>query len=107
MKSKQRFTAKATESASSPNSSARRQPTHDEIATRAREIWEKRGRPHGQDTSIWLEAERKLLAGAIGDGANDDADADTRDLLGEPSGTIEDRLESFGESSNNRSATSL
>jgi hypothetical protein len=107
MKSKHRFSAKATESVSSPNSPSRRQPTHDEIATRAREIWEKRGRPHGQDAAIWLEAERKLLAGAIGAGANDEADADTREMLGEPSGTIEDRLESFGESSGSRSATSL
>jgi Protein of unknown function (DUF2934) len=107
MKSKHRFTAKATESVSSPAPAARPRPTHDEISARARQIWEKRGRPQGQDASIWLEAERSLLAGAIGAGANDDADADTRELLGEPSGTIEDRLESFGESSGNRSATSL
>jgi hypothetical protein len=107
MKSKQRFTDKATKGDASPTPSARRQPTHGEITVRAREIWEKRGRPLGQDTLIWLEAERKLLAGAVGAGANDDADADTRQLLGEPSGSIEDRLESFGESAGNRSATSL
>ena len=107
MKSKQRFTSKATKGDASPTPSARRQPTHDEVTARAREIWENRGRPQGQDLSIWLEAERKLLSGAIGKGANDDADADTREMLGEPNGSIEDRLESFGESANNRSATSL
>jgi hypothetical protein len=107
MKSKHRFTARATESAAPSNTPARRQPTHGEISARAREIWEKRGRPHGQDASIWLEAERRLLAGAIGAGANEEADADTRSLLGEPSGSIEDRLGAFGESSGSRSATSL
>lgn len=39
----------------------RRVPLHDEISTRARELWEKYGRPAGRDEAIWLEAERQLL----------------------------------------------
>jgi hypothetical protein len=37
-----------------------RQPSHDEISTKAREIWESYGRPAGRDEEIWLEAERQL-----------------------------------------------
>jgi len=33
---------------------------HDQIANRAREIWERRGRPHGQDNQIWHDAEDEL-----------------------------------------------
>jgi hypothetical protein len=36
-------------------------PTHADIARRAAEIWENRGRPEGRDEEIWLEAERQLL----------------------------------------------
>jgi hypothetical protein len=39
----------------------RRMPLHDDISARARELWEKYGRPTGQDEEIWLEAERQLL----------------------------------------------
>jgi hypothetical protein len=35
-------------------------PTHSEIATQARIIWEMRGRPEAQDESIWLTAEQEL-----------------------------------------------
>jgi hypothetical protein len=31
-----------------------------QIAERAREIWEQRGRPQGEDEKNWLEAERQL-----------------------------------------------
>jgi hypothetical protein len=37
-----------------------RQPTYDEIAAEAYAIYEARGSQHGQDTSDWLEAERRL-----------------------------------------------
>jgi hypothetical protein len=33
---------------------------HDQIADRARAIWEQRGRPHGEDDTIWHEAEDEL-----------------------------------------------
>lgn len=34
--------------------------SHDEISRRARELWESRGQPLGQDDEIWLQAEREL-----------------------------------------------
>jgi hypothetical protein len=34
---------------------------HEEISRRARELWEKQGRPQGRDQDIWFEAERSLL----------------------------------------------
>jgi hypothetical protein len=34
------------------------------IAKRAYEIWLAAGRPHGQDTAIWLRAEAELRAAA-------------------------------------------
>ena len=39
----------------------RQVPLHDETSSRARELWEKYGRPVGRDQEIWLEAERQLL----------------------------------------------
>ena len=38
----------------------RNHPTHSEIATQAQIIWELRGRPEGQDQTIWLTAEQEL-----------------------------------------------
>jgi hypothetical protein len=35
-------------------------PTHAQIAQRAREIWERHGRPQGQDEKNWREAEGEL-----------------------------------------------
>ena len=37
-------------------------PTHDEIARRAREIFERNGRIPGRDLENWLEAESQLLS---------------------------------------------
>ncbi|MCL5282754.1 MAG: DUF2934 domain-containing protein [Planctomycetes bacterium] len=42
--------------------------THDQIADRARAIWEQRGRPQGEDDKIWHEAEDQLKR-EIGRGA--------------------------------------
>jgi hypothetical protein len=81
----------------------RREPTHDEISAYARTHWDKAGRPEGRDMAFWLEAERKLRSGIDLPTADDEAQADTRDMLGEPSETIESRLGSPGD----RSATSL
>lgn len=33
---------------------------YDQVAERAREVWEQRGRPYGQDEQNWREAERQL-----------------------------------------------
>lgn len=38
----------------------RRETTHEEIARRARALWEQYGQPSGRDEQIWLEAERQL-----------------------------------------------
>ncbi len=35
---------------------------HDKIAARAAEIWDRTGRPHGQDAQNWAEAEAELRA---------------------------------------------
>jgi hypothetical protein len=37
-------------------------PSHDEISERARNLWQARGQPQGQDNEIWLDAERELRA---------------------------------------------
>ena len=36
------------------------EPTHDEIAARARQLFEASGHPGGRDLEFWLEAERQL-----------------------------------------------
>jgi hypothetical protein len=36
---------------------------HDEIAMRAREIWEIKGCPADRDLEIWLSAEREMTTG--------------------------------------------
>ena len=38
-------------------------PTHEEIAQRARAIYEQKGRVPGHDLENWLEAEAQLMAG--------------------------------------------
>jgi len=38
------------------------QPSRDDIAALAYQIWEKNGRPAGQDVEFWLQAERSLLS---------------------------------------------
>jgi hypothetical protein len=38
------------------------QPSHDQIAVLAHQIWEQSGRPDGQDVEIWLQAEQSLLS---------------------------------------------
>lgn len=35
-------------------------PSHDQIADRARAIWEQSGHPEGRDLEVWLQAEREL-----------------------------------------------
>jgi hypothetical protein len=34
---------------------------YDEIAKRAYELWEKAGKPEGQETEQWLQAEREVM----------------------------------------------
>ncbi len=35
-------------------------PTHEEITTLARQLWQEQGEPQGRDVEIWFEAERQL-----------------------------------------------
>lgn len=46
-------------------------PTHDEIATKAAQLWKDRGCPEGIDNAIWLEAEQQLKAGPAPGGGRD------------------------------------
>jgi hypothetical protein len=88
----------------------RRVPTHVEIASHARAIWERRGYPDDQATEIWLEAERQLNDGSRSDGARNPTitkGAGPLGELGEPEESIEERLQGFGSSAANRSVTSL
>jgi hypothetical protein len=39
--------------------------THNEISQRAREIWEREGRPEGRDKEHWLQAESELRQEAL------------------------------------------
>jgi hypothetical protein len=41
---------------------AAREPTQEDIALRAKAIWQAKGRPVGQDLQNWSEAERQLRA---------------------------------------------
>jgi hypothetical protein len=61
-------------------------PTHEQIAALAHELWRERGSPDGSDIDIWLEAERQLRGSPPtrpasadeipADGANSDPDSD-------------------------------
>jgi hypothetical protein len=37
-------------------------PSHDEIAQCARELWMESGQPEGRDDAIWFEAERRVVS---------------------------------------------
>jgi hypothetical protein len=108
LKTKHPFPAagRAPAAPSLKNTTPLRMPTHDEISSHARAIWEKSGRPADRDTAIWLEAERGLRLGVV-PGTGDAAYSDTQEMLGEPNRTIEDRLKDFGDQTGDRSATSL
>jgi hypothetical protein len=76
------------------------------IAQRARELWQIRGRPEGQDAAIWLEAEQDLVRRRLipssatgGDTQHASEHIDTAKLV--------DRLNDFGEQTAARRATSL
>lgn len=40
---------------------APRMPSHDEIALRAHQLYERSGFTHGRDAEFWLEAEKQLI----------------------------------------------
>jgi hypothetical protein len=47
-------------------------PRHEEIASRAYQLWEERGGPHGSPEEDWHRAQRELR---VRSGAQDDAEA--------------------------------
>lgn len=57
------------------------QPTTDQIARAAYLLWEREGRPQGQDVAYWLRAERQLMAGAGGAPFTPDPGAQSRTEL--------------------------
>jgi hypothetical protein len=44
--------------------------THEEISKRAREIWDREGRPEGRDKEHWLQAETELSQESLQTQAN-------------------------------------
>lgn len=85
-------------------------PTNEAIAERARQIWEKEGRPSGRDLEIWLEAERQLQSPAGKDRIVDEIEPRMDEI--EPddalTGSIEKELdEEVPSLGGRRSATSL
>lgn len=61
-KKKQTVRKKDVDASSAPGTGVR--PTYDQIAARAYVVWERRGKPQGQDMINWREAEAELLAEA-------------------------------------------
>mgnify|MGYP001793060710 CR=1 FL=1 len=59
-----KFTKKVAKKSSKPRKAAPKkakgEPTHDEIAVKAYEIWLSKGRPLGQDDANWAEAVEAL-----------------------------------------------
>lgn len=50
----------AGDASRNPNTSAREAPGEDAIRERAYALWEEAGRPEGDGTQFWLDAEREL-----------------------------------------------
>lgn len=83
--------------------------THEEIAFRARQLWEQRGRPEGQDEAIWHEAERELKQQELA-ATEDRRFAKPESILdadGDPDDDIDKRLDEIAAPRVDRSATSL
>jgi hypothetical protein len=83
--------------------------SHEEIAARARAIWEREGRPEGRDEPIWYQAERELREQELR--TTDDrrfADPDRlTDSDGDPADDVDQRLNEMATPPGERSATSL
>jgi len=66
-KSSKKKTTRARGGGKATAASMLKQPvtlTYDQIAARAFEVWERKGKPDGQDMANWREAEAELLAEA-------------------------------------------
>jgi len=83
--------------------------TYEEIAERARKLWQERGCPEGQDERIWLDAEQSLY-GKMQDRSDECAFADPEaplDMNGDPNDDVDARLDQVASPTVRRSATSL
>lgn len=54
-------TSPTTPAMPAASTETRQRPLEEDIARRAKELWERYNRPSGRDEQIWLEAERQLL----------------------------------------------
>ena len=85
-----------------------RPPSHDEIAARARVIWERNGRPDGRDEQHWLQAEKELRQ--EGERVDEKRFADPDRLLtaeGDPADEVDRTLDRLASPPADRSPTSL
>jgi hypothetical protein len=60
--------------------------THEEISKRAREIWEREGRPEGRDKEHWLQAEAELRNESLQDQTGHNITSEDSNMLKVPSG---------------------
>ncbi len=60
--------------------------THEEISKRAREIWEREGRPEGRDKEHWLQAETELRQEAMRSQTGTNIHSDDNAMLKVPAG---------------------
>ena len=90
------------------NSSSVNSPelTHNEIAERARVLWNARGCPTGCDDEIWLDAERQLAAERGGTSRRRNQTAGSTGEIDIDESALAERLDDFGDPGS-RSATSL
>jgi hypothetical protein len=80
-------------------------PTHEEIAVRARELWYARNCPTGLDEEIWMEAERQIRAERPIH-SSDIRVGTRRDGIDIDNEALADRLDDYG-NPGSRSATSV
>ncbi len=74
--------------------------THEEISKRAREIWEREGRPEGRDKEHWLQAETELRQEGLRSQPGHDLRSEDHTVLKVPAG-----LNSTASSSSNSGST--
>jgi hypothetical protein len=84
-----------------------RVPTHDEIAARAKIIWEEKGCIEGHDAEIWLEAECQLYDAAEKRNKVFVAPKTIFDENHKSTHVVEMWLEEIGQPTGDRSPTSL
>ena len=64
--------------------------THEDISKRAREIWEREGRPEGRDKEHWLQAEAELQREQGSNAAENGNPTESTVSRGESVGSLKD-----------------